>query len=166
MTAIRRPGAVSATVLFGLSLGLVAVHGLAPNWSRRAGLDVWNFAALERAYEVASEERADVYAHEERSATRRRVANQIAGRLLTNPTQLPRAADELNEVFCEDSGMRLVLRTLYPDAPTERHLFARHAIDRIAFMLESEPARHAEVVGRLEAEYRAMCVSPESPHAP
>ncbi|QJW96503.1 hypothetical protein [Frigoriglobus tundricola] len=166
MTAIRRPGTVSATVLFGLSLGLVAAHALAPDWSRRAGLDVWNFAALERAYEVASEERAEVYAYEERSAARRRAANQIAVRLITDPAQLPGVADELNEVFREDGGLRFVLRGLYPDVPTERHQFARHAIDRVTFILESEPARCAEVVARLEVEYQAMCVPPESPHAP
>ena len=166
MTAIRRPGTVSVTVLFGLSLGLVAAHALAPDWSRRTGLDVWNLAAVERAYEVASEERAEVYAHEERSIARRRAATQIAVRLLDDPTQLPIVADELSEVFREDGGVRVVLRSFYPDAPTERHQFACHAIDRIRYLLESEPGRCAEVVARLEAEYRAMCASPESPHAP
>ena len=36
MTAIRRPGAASAAVLFGLSASLVAAHAIAPEWSRRA----------------------------------------------------------------------------------------------------------------------------------
>ena len=47
MTVIRRPGTVSAAVLVGLVASLVSAHVIAPEWSRSAGLDVWNLPSLE-----------------------------------------------------------------------------------------------------------------------
>ena len=166
MTAIRRPGAASATVLIALSASLVAAHLIAPEWSRRAGLDVWNLAALEHQYRDAAAERADLTAQGEQDAARRTAGNQIAAQLIDGTTTLPAAAADLLEVFRADSGRRMLLGLVYPAAPTERHLFARHGIDRVAMLLAEDPARSAAVVARLEVEYRAMCVAPESPHAP
>lgn len=166
MTAIRRPGAASATVLIALSASLVAAHLIAPDWSRRAGLDVWNLAALEHEYRDAAEERADLAAQADQDAARRTAGNQIAAQLIDGTTTLPVAADDLREVFRGDSGRRMLLGLAYPAAPSDRHLFARHGIDRVAMLLAEDPARRAAVVVRLEAEYRAMCTAPDSPHAP
>ena len=166
MTAIRRPGTASAALLVGLSLSLVAAHAVAPDWSRRAGLDVWNIASLERAYENAAEEQADVYALEERATARRAAANQVATELIADPTRLPTAADELSEVFRQDSGMRFVLKSLFPAAPSERHVYARHAISRIEYLLKHDPARRAAVLARLEAEYASLGTAPASPLMP
>jgi hypothetical protein len=160
MTAIRRPGAASAAVLIGLSASLVVAHLIAPEWSRRTGLDVWNLTALEEQYRVAVEQRQDVVAHAEQAATRRATANQIAAKLIAGTTPLPVAADELAEVFHEDEGMRSVLRTMYQHSPTTRHMFARHAIDRVKGLLVDEPAHRKAVVARLEVEYQDMGSSP------
>lgn len=166
MTAIRRPGAASGTVLVALSASLVLAHAIAPDWSRRVGMDVWNYAALEEQYHAAADEHAEVMAHEERSTSRRAAANQVAAKLIANSTSLPAAADELAEIFREDEGMRIVLEAMHRDAHTERHVFARHAIHRVRAVLVDEPARRDAAVARLEAEYRAMCAAPESPRAP
>ncbi len=166
MTAIRRPGAASAAVLIGLSVSLVTVHLLAPEWSRRAGLDVWNLAAVEGDYRAAAEHRDDIMASEGQAVARRAAGNQIAAKLIAGTTTLPTAAAELLEVFQQDTGMRLVLETFHSGAPTERHLFALHGIDRVKALLCDDPAQCEAVVARLEVEYRAMCASPESPHTP
>jgi hypothetical protein len=166
MTTIRRPGAASVAVLLGLSASLATAHAVAPDWSRHAGLDVWNLSALQEEYRVAIEERAEMRSRAERAIARRSAGNQITGKLIANAIALPVAADELSEVFHQDTGAQSVLKAMYPEAPSERHLFARHAIDRVKAILVDDPVQRTAVLARLEIEYRAMCVPPESPHAP
>lgn len=166
MTTIRRPGAASAAVLVGLSASLMVAHAVAPNWSRRVGLDVWNLAALEAEYRAAADEQADVVSQAERASARRAAGNQVAAKLITGSVTLPEAAVELIEVFRQDEGMRVSLGVIHKGAPTVRHVFARHAIDRVRALLVDEPDRRGAVVARLEVEYRAMCAPPESPRAP
>jgi hypothetical protein len=166
MTAIRRPGVASVAVLLGLCASLATAHTIAPDWSRSAGLDVWNLSALKEEYRCATEERAEMQSREERAVARRAAGNQIAAKLVTNTIALPVAADELSEVFQQDDGTRGMLKTLFPNAPGERHRFARHAIDRVVVLLANDPVQRAAVVARLETEYRAMCAPPESPRAP
>jgi hypothetical protein len=166
MTAIRRPGTTSAAVLIGLGAALATAHALAPEWSRRAGLDVWNLAALEEGRRAAAEERAEVEAHAGRVAARRAASNDVVARLVAGTLDLPTAGDELLEVYRNDDGTRLIVELRHRAVPTERHRYARYAIERADWFLNDEPDRRPAVRARLEAEYRAMCVSPESPRAP
>lgn len=166
MTTIRRPGAASAAVLVGLSLSLVAAHAIAPDWSRRAGLDVWSLPALEREHLNVAEERDDVEAKAEQAARRRETADQLAAQLISGTITLPTATDEIHKIFCEDVGMVITLAHTHRDAPTERLHFARHTIERAARLLLDEPARCAALRARLEVEYREMLAAHESPAAP
>ena len=163
MTAIRRPGAASAAVLIGLTASLFAAHTIAPQWSRRAGLDVWNLSAEQELWRTATRERADVDAQDERARRRREVAAQVAARLTAGELSLPAAADELMELFRTDAGTCVALSTVYLGMPSERHMFARNAIDRAARHLEGDSARRAALLARLEAEYREMCTGTVSP---
>jgi hypothetical protein len=160
MTAIRRPGASSVTVLFVLGACFVLAHLLAPDWCRRAGLDVWNLPSARVALHAAADERAEVAANAERCARRREAANQVAAKLAVGTVTLSVATDEVMEVFRDDSGMPLVLGTVYPDAPTMRHRFARNVIDRVKRVLSDEPDRCAVVLARLENEYRVLDAAP------
>jgi hypothetical protein len=166
MTTIRRPGAASAAVLVGLSVGLVAAHAIAPDWSRRAGLDVWSLPALERERLNVVEERNDVEAKATDAARRRETANQIATQLIAGEIALPTATDEIHKIFCEDVGMMVTLAHSHPAAPTDRLRFARHTIERAARLLDDEPVRRAALRARLEVEYREMLAAHESPAAP
>lgn len=166
MTAIRRPGAASAAVLIGLSAGLATAHLSAPEWSRRAGLDVWNIAEVERARRAAIEDRAELSADEERAIRRREAANQFAAQLVADTTTLPVATDEIHALFADNPGAIVALRTTYPDAPTERLRFARHTIERTLRLLGDDSAQRAAVRARLEAQYREMVAAPESPATP
>jgi hypothetical protein len=166
MTTIRRPGAASAAVLVGLSVSLVAAHVIAPDWSRRAGLDVWSLPALERERLDVAEERNDVEAKAEMAARRRETANQIAVQLISGAIALPTATDEIHKIFCEDVGMVITLEGSHRTAPTERLRFARHTIERATRLLLEDPARCAALRARLEIEYREMLAAHESPAAP
>ena len=156
MTALRRSGIASVAVLIGLLPALALVHASAPDWSRRNGLDVWNLGAALREQRAAAEERADVNAHGERFAQRRAAAQQVTAKLSANAITLSAAVDELMAVFEHDAGIRSTLEG-YPTAPT-----VRHAIDRVRALLADDPNR-ADVLARLEIEYRALGPAPASP---
>lgn len=160
MTAIRRPGAVSAAVLVGLVVSLVTAQMVAPEWSRRTGLDVWNLPALDEQLRRATEERDEVLAFEEQSIKRREAAHQITKKLIDG---LPLAvgADELMEVYQNDQGIMITLETLHPHVPTVRHRFAHFAIDRVKVKLNDDPKQSQVVIARLEAEYKQLDTSPE-----
>jgi hypothetical protein len=163
MTAIRRPGATSAAVLFGLSSSLLAAHMIAPDWSRRTGLDLWNLPSLNAELRSATDEQEKVWADGERSARRREAANQIAANLAAGATTLAVATDEVLEVFHDEPGIGIVLASLYKTAPTERDRFARHLIDRVKRVMIGDPGRIAVVVEQLEDEFRALSASPPAP---
>lgn len=163
MSAIRRPGAASAAVLIGLTTSLLVAHAVAPKWSRRAGLDVWNIPTLEADYRAAGEELADMDAHAERSARRRETATQIATQLAAGDTTLAAATDAIRTVFADDRGLPTALEFEYRDIPSERLRFARHVIDRVGRLLNEDPSRLVEVTARLEAEYRAMAAEGSAP---
>jgi hypothetical protein len=166
MTVIRRPGASSAAVLLGLGTSLVAAYLIAPEWSRSAGLDVWNLPSANAQLRTAAEQEQEVLAFGERCARRREAATQIAARLASGAITLAVATDEIMEVFHEAPEVALVLETSYRTVPTERQRFALHAIDRVKRHLANEPDRCAVVVANLEKEYRALYASAEAPVAP
>ncbi len=164
MTTMRRSGAVSVTALVGLSLSLAAAHTLAPEWSRRAGLDVWNLPSLQKEYRQADEDRAEVEAFGDRAAKRREIADHIT-RKLANGMPLAAATEELMELYQDDQGMLTTLESLYRVAPTARHRFALHAIERTQRLFRDDPERWKAVSARLHAEYKVFDASPESPHS-
>jgi hypothetical protein len=155
MSVIRRPGASSATVLFGLAATLVVAHVIAPEWARRSGLDVWNLPSANTSLRAATEEREEVEAGADRNVRRRAAANQVAARLAAGTITLDAATDEIMEVFRHDSGISTILRTHFPDAPTDRQVFARHTIERTQRFLD-DPVRWADVGPRLAKEYKAL----------
>lgn len=157
MPTIRR-GAVGTAPLLGLALSFAA----APEWSQEAGLDVWNIPAARQELLLATQQRAEVEAHGEREARRRAAAHGVAVRL-AGGMALAEATDELMELFGGDPGMSISLPALYPGAPTRRHAFALHAIDRVRRACENDPARRGAALARLEAEYARLDRSPESP---
>ena len=76
---------------------------------------------------------------------------------------LAAGVDEIIEVFRHEEGMLNTLEALFPDAPTQRHRFARHTIERVKMVLQHDPHRRGAVIARLEMEYKQIDASPESP---
>lgn len=162
MSAIRRPGTASATVLIALAGGFVAAHAAAPEWSHRVGLDVWNMPAVQDDYRATAEQEREIAARGERYARRAAAANQVAAQLLAGAIDLPRATDEVAALFADDPGAAVALLLAYPHAPTERLRLARHVIERTSRQFETA-AQGRAVMARLEAEYQRMAAAPESP---
>ena len=156
MGSIRRPGAASAAVLVGLCVALAAAHLLAPDWSRGAGLDVWNYAALEEHRRAAVEARQEMNATAERAARRRAVADQLAVRLAAGELPLDAVAGDLLALYSTDPAARCGMET-YRRPGEDLHLvYARHAVSRADRLLAADPARQTAVHERLQAEYRVL----------
>lgn len=156
MATIRRPGAASAAVLIGLTVSLAAAHLLAPEWSRRAGLDVWNYAALDELKKSIAEERAEMDAKAESDVRRRARADQLATRLVTGEAPLEVVAAEIGALFAGDEGWKCALEAFHAETHGMPLLHARHAIDRATRLLNHDPARKDALRVRLETEYRVM----------
>jgi hypothetical protein len=152
MPPIRRRGAAPAATLIGLTLSLASAHAVAPEWSRRAGLDVWNLPGEQELLREATERRAEVNDYAESCARRREAADHVALRLAEG-LPLERGTDEIMDLFRGDDGLCISLQVRFHEAPTARHAFALHAIDRVKRVLDGDPARGAAAVARLEAEY-------------
>ena len=155
MATIRRPGAASAAVLIGLTASMVGAHLVAPEWSRRRRLDVWNYAAAADARRAAADEWADVNGRAERAAARRAVADQFAARLVTGDAPLATVAAELLDLFGRDAGFQTSLAFNSPGVRDPHLRHAGHAIERVRRMLP-DPAQRDAVVARLKADYRAL----------
>lgn len=165
MSAIRRPGAASATVLIGLAAGFVVAHAAAPEWSRRVGLDVWNVTAVQAEYRSTAEKEQEIEAFGERAVRRREAANQVAAQLVAGSITLEHATDEVCALFADDPGATGTLSVTYHQVPTERLRFARHMMERASRQFTTDEQAKT-VMARLEAEYCAMAAAPPSPAAP
>lgn len=159
MTAVRRPGATSVATLLALAFGLVAVNALAPKWAASVGADLWNAPAARADHRQAVAETEATNEYAEMWAERRARANQCAAALAAGTIDLGTAADELHATLGSDAGYTTVLRSAFGPQSSERHVFARHAIERV---LRNEPdaARRAALEERLEAEFAVMTCAP------
>ncbi len=156
MIVIRRSGAASAAVLVGLTASWMAAHLLAPDWSRRAGLDVWNLASAEQERKRVAETNAELDACRNQLDRRINASNHVTGQLIAGEITLATAADQLALIFRNFPSNHLMLKEQYGPVPSERHLFALHAIDRADRLLADDPARRDSIRARLEAEYRQL----------
>lgn len=165
MSVIRRPGTTSATVLIGLTVTFVVAHAVAPEWSRQAGLDVWNMPAVQADYRSAVEHEREITSGGDSAASRRRAANQVAAQLLVGSITLERATDEACALFADDPGATGTLLITYYHVPTERLRFAKHMVERTSRLFETDE-QSATVLNRLESEYCAMLAAHETAAAP
>jgi hypothetical protein len=158
-----RPGAGSAALLITLTLGLATAQAVAPDWVRRAGLDVWNLPELKEQFRQSNEKRLELEAEAEQVAARRTAADSVVAQLVAGGA-LADAADDLMGLLHDEPGVVVTLESVFPSAPSLRHLFALHAIERAGRLLTDDPTRRAVVEARLRAEYQSLGAS--SPEAP
>lgn len=154
MSSLRRPGTISAAVLVALVLTFAAAHTIAPEWTHRVGMDVWNLPAMDQQLRQAQEGRDEILELEQKSMQRREAANRVAWKLIDG-MPLTQAADELLILFQDDQGVIITLESNFPNTPSRRHLFALHAIDRAKRFLK-DPQQYQSVVTRLEEEYKSI----------
>lgn len=154
MTALhRRPGIASAATLGGIVLTLGLAHAVAPEWSRAAGLDVWNTGAAraELAGELARG--TDLDARNDLVLGQIGASHGVARRLGAGRLTLAAAVDELAVLNADRPGWEDGLLYAYRDAPTMRHRVARYALAKLERV---DAAAWSAEAARLEAEYRAL----------
>lgn len=155
MTTARRAGAVSAAALSALALALGLAHVAAPAWVRRAGLDVWNFAALRRDVGDCRHESLALEQKHARLAREIETAQHTAARLAAGCQTLAGAVDEMAPIlaarheFAESARERFGTRTF-------RQTVAAYLIDKAERLLADDPGRRAAVSARLRAEFAAV----------
>ena len=149
MTALhRRPGLASAATLSGIVLTLGLAHAVAPEWSRAAGLDVWNTGSARAALAAEQSRGADLDELNANVEAQIRGSEGVARRLT-----LAAAADELAALNADRPGWEDGLSVAFRDAPTPRHRAARYALAKLS---RTDEAAWAASSARLEAEYRAL----------
>src|SRR5262245_30787824 len=155
MTTVRRAGTVSAATLSGLALALALAQLAAPDWTSRAGLDVWNFrAAVDFARSVRARN-GELRAYEDQFHQELDLADHLTDRLAAGTISLAEATDVMQPILEARAGFDLVSRTHY-HAPTPRKGAARYLILRVSRLLAGDPERWAPASARLEAEYAAL----------
>lgn len=154
MTALhRRPGIASAATLAGIVLTLGLAHVVAPEWSRAAGLDVWNAGAARADLAATLARGDDLEEQNQHILDQIRGSQGVVRRLGAGRLTLAAAADELAALNAGRPGWADGLAFAHPDAPTLRHRVARYALAKLSRV---DPAAWAAAAARLEAEYRAL----------
>jgi hypothetical protein len=151
MHSFRRTGTTSAAVLSGLVLTLGLMYAIAPEWSRRVGLDVWNIAEPVESLRATKEESARLSEEAQRLREAIEAADHITTRLIAGELTLETASDQIEPLLLERQGFEFSRSVSSPDLPF-RLKVARYLLDR---SLRSPGAR-ADLKARLNAEYQAM----------
>src|SRR5262245_52770417 len=130
MTAARRAGTASAAALPALALALGLAHVAAPEWVRRAGLDVWNYAALREAARAGDCRRVALEIQQEQLFQEIEATTRLAERLAAGSVSLAEATDATEPILRDRTGFADVGPRFYP-APTFRLTVARYLIERV-----------------------------------
>jgi hypothetical protein len=144
----------ASTTLVALAAMIVTAE-LAPEWSRAAGLDVWNAGAAEadRRDEEGRKKELDA---DVRDGYQRVLSTQhVVDELIAGDITLAVAVAQLEEVNRERGALESGMRHFYPDCPP-RVAFARMAVAHVQIRLEADPDRLAAVMARLDPELRAI----------
>lgn len=157
MTVLRRrPGIASVAALGGITAALLAAHVVAPEWSRAAGLDVWNAVAAETERRATEDRRGELEDLHGRLRQQMAVAEQLATRLIDGDIPLAAAADEVMVANRGRDAFYFVLQREHPSATTERQMAARYLIAKVKDRYYDDPSSGTAVLARLEAEYRTI----------
>lgn len=159
MTVIhRRPGIASATTLTGITLAVALVHAIAPEWSRAAGLDVWNLPELRQSDADTSAQWEELRDAHDRLNRQVEASDHLVIRLIEGEMSLRVAVAELARINAGRTGFVTSLGCQHPEARTDETRLARYALHKAERFLERDPSRQAEVLARLEAEYAGLAV--------
>lgn len=155
MTA-RRTGIASVAALAGLTLTVGVVHAVAPDWSRKVGLDVWNSSEAEAEARAADERRRELHDRADRVTRLMGASEHVAHALAAGRTTLADAVEALTHINDTRDGFQDTLRVYHRDATSDRERVARYAIGKVKAALAANPARRAEVLKKLGGEYAAL----------
>jgi hypothetical protein len=154
MTA-RRTGLASVATLAALTLTVGVIHAVAPEWSERMGVDVWNLSEVEAEWNRTEEKGRELAAASEREIRQIEASDRVAGELAAGRLSLADAVDELCRVNAGRPAFITCQRMADPDG-TERDWVAQYAVAKAVRYPAADPARQADVACRLAAEYAAL----------
>lgn len=139
-----------------VAFSIVAAFAGAHLWAHTAGLDFWE---MDRTVEhLRSEEQRsrDIQVESDRLYCQMSACDEVAAAFIDDRIAFADAVDRIDEITRNRQGFAEVLITIHPQACTHRERLARYAFGKVRSILVDDPTRQAEVLERLEAEYRKM----------
>jgi hypothetical protein len=152
MTTVRRAGATSAATLCGLALVIVLAQAIAPEWTRRFGLDLWNLPEAMAHNQECSQETIMLSCREERLQQEVELADHLCSDIIQGRITLASAMAEMEPVLLQRPGFVLTCRSYY-HAPTLKHSVGRYFIRRIARHYDLDDPKIIELLADLERQY-------------
>lgn len=155
MTTIRRAGTASVAALSGLVLTLGLAQSAAPEWTRRAGLDVWNVSAARDTLLATDRDREMLQSHAEQLHQEIEFTEHTTNRLMAGTLSLAGATDLIEPILRNRPGFDTVAEIHYP-APTFRLSVAQYLVKRVEWEMPADLSERAAISTRLEMEYALL----------
>jgi hypothetical protein len=155
----RRPGTVLLASLIAAPLAALAASVVAPEWVRRAGLDVWNLPAQEQKLRAAREQERDLRAKGGEVIRRMAVREALIAELIAGRADLARTVADFRVL---DGGRTEHLMAVQLDHPglsdpeAAARVVIRYALIRVPGRADREQLRR-----RLEGECQKMFARPD-----
>jgi hypothetical protein len=155
MISVRRAGGTSAATLLCLALTIVLAHMLAPNWTQRSGLDVWNLPTAVASSQTADQEAASLNAKENQLQREIELSDHVSAQLASGNLALKLAVDEMEPILQNRSGFAMAVKGMNPSF-SFRQGVARYLISRVPRIMNNDPVLQIAVLDRLEYEYSEL----------
>lgn len=152
----RRPGVASVAALAVIVLTVTVAHLAAPEWSRAAGLDVWNADSARADLERTRTRGEELDARNRHTLDQIRGSGGVAARLAAGRLTLAAAVAETEALNEGRPGWADGLELVHCGVPTHRLRVARYLIAKLECRYQADPSAWAPLAARLEAEYRAL----------
>jgi len=151
VTSIRRTGATSAATLCGIGTVVICAHLLAPNWTKAAGLDVWNVPSLRSQAESDTREGLGLSFEIEESRRRFVLKEQIIDSLLSEEINLKEATAQFLVLNENHKGAMMVIRSTYKGT-TDEESTALNVVALAIPRMEGSLFEKAAIMSRLANE--------------
>jgi hypothetical protein len=155
MMNLRRTGATTVATVFGLTFGVALANAVAPNWTQRVGIDVWNLPSAIEDNRTADEELIALDKQAERLRWEMETGDYLATELANGTKSLREAVDEMEPILRERIGFLANLDIAYHTSSLRQGV-ARYLINRIPNLNKLEGNRQNDALNRLEQEYRLL----------
>lgn len=155
MTSVRRTGKTSAATLFGIGVTVICAHLLAPDWTKAAGLDVWNVPSLRSQVESDTREGLGISFEIEESRRRFVLKEHIIDRLLSERMTLKEATAQFLILNENHTSAMMVIRLTYRGA-TDEESTARNVIALAIPRIEGTFVEKAAILARLKYEFNQL----------
>lgn len=152
----RRPGIASVATLAAITAAVGVAHLAAPEWSRAAGLDVWNAAADRADLRQSLARGTDLDARNAHTLEQIRGSAGIVALVGAGRLSLADAVAELDALNATRACWADGLAASQSEIPTHRRRVARYVIDKLDVQFRDDPSAWAVLAERLEAEYQAL----------